>query len=97
MKIELLTAAFNDLKRGRQFYEEQQEGLGRYFYDSLFSDIESLQLYAGIQPIVYGYYRLLCKRFPYAIYYKIKANENILIYRILDCRQSPNKTQNLLM
>ena len=58
MKIELLTAAFNDLKRGRQFYEEQQEGLSRYFYDSLFSDVESLQLYAGIQPIVYGLFQL---------------------------------------
>ena len=96
MKIELLTAAFKDLKRGRSFYEEQQEGLGRYFFDSLFSDIESLQLYAGIHPVVYGYHRLLSKRFPYAIYYRMKASETVLIYRILDCRQSPYKTKDQL-
>jgi hypothetical protein len=30
-----------------QFYERQETGLGWYFLDSLFSDIDSLLLYAG--------------------------------------------------
>ena len=38
-------------------------GLGTYFLDSLYSDIESLRLYAGIHRLVYGdYYRLVSKR-----------------------------------
>jgi hypothetical protein len=48
MKIRLLSSAFNDLARGRDFYEQQGEGLGSYFLDSVFSDIDSLMLYAGI-------------------------------------------------
>ena len=71
MKIEILSSAVSDLIEGRQFYEEQGEGLGEYFFDSLFSDIDSLALYAGIHPIFYGYHRMLSKRFPYAVYYKL--------------------------
>lgn len=56
MKMKILTSAFNDLKKGRRFYEDQDEHLGEYFFDSLFSDIESMVLYAGIQPKVFGYY-----------------------------------------
>lgn len=35
---------------------------------SIFSDIDSLQLYAGIHLKAFGYFRLLSKRFPYAVY-----------------------------
>jgi hypothetical protein len=48
MKIEILSIAMNDIQFGQQFYEKQQEGLGAYFLDSLFSDIDALLLYAGI-------------------------------------------------
>ena len=54
MKIEILSSAMADLAEGRQFYEEQSEGLGEYFFDSLFSDIDSLTLYAGIHKLFYG-------------------------------------------
>jgi hypothetical protein len=46
MKIELLDSAEKDLLDGFKFYERQSRGLGDYFLDSLFSDIESLYLYA---------------------------------------------------
>jgi len=38
-----------------------------------------------------GYYRLLSKRFPFAIYYKIMS-EIVYVYAVLDCRQNPEKT-----
>ena len=68
MRIKILSSAVEDLHLGRVFYEDQGEGLGEYFFDSLFSDIDSLVLYAGIHPKVFGYHRLLSKRFPYAVY-----------------------------
>ena len=92
MKIRLLSSAFNDLARGRDFYEQQGEDLGSYFLDSLFSDIDSLMLYAGIHREVFGFHRLLSKRFPYAIYYRIEAGNEVVVYRVLDCRQNPDKT-----
>ncbi len=95
MNIRILSSAYNDLKRGRMFYEKLAENLGEYFFDSLFSDIDSLILYAGIHPRQFGYFRMLSRRFPYAIYYKIEKDD-ILIWRVLDCRQDPNKTKKQL-
>ena len=96
MKIRILSSAFNDLARGRDFYEEQGEGLGGYFLDSLFSDIDTLMLYAGIHRKVLGFHRLLSKRFPHAIYYQIEAENEAVVYRVLDCRQNPAKTRRAL-
>ncbi len=95
MKIKLLSSARNDLAEGRSFYESQGEGLGEYFFDSLFSDIDSLILYGGIHPKFSGYYRMLSKRFPYAIYYKLERNSAIVVWRILDLRSNPKKLNNL--
>ncbi len=50
MRIKILSTALKDLSEGRLFYEKQGEGLGEYFFDSLFSDIDSLMLYGGIHP-----------------------------------------------
>jgi len=46
MKIRISTSADQDLVEGFHFYENQSEGLGMYFLDSLFSDIDSLKIYA---------------------------------------------------
>ena len=59
MKVRVLRSAFDDLAAGRQFYDRQEEGVGQYFFDSLFSDIDSLVLYAGIHRIQFGYQRML--------------------------------------
>ena len=91
MKIKILSSAFNDLARGRDFYEQQGEGLGSYFLDSLFSDIDSLMLYAGIHRKVFGFHRLLSKRFPHAVYYRVETGNEAVVYRVLDCRQNPDK------
>lgn len=79
-----------DLEIGQNFYEKQNLGLGNYFKDSIISDIESLWLYGGIHPKVFGFYRLLSKRFPYGIYYEIKE-DIVMIVAVLDLRQNPIK------
>lgn len=95
MKIRILTLAVSDIERGRNFYEQQQQGLGDYFLDTLFSDIEALLLHAGVHARHFGYFRALSKRFPYAIYYKI-SGDVIEVWRVLDCRQNPKRTQSAL-
>lgn len=88
MKIRILDSASQDLIKGFHFYEKQDAGLGNYFIDSLFSDIDSLLVYAGIHPMHFGYHRLLSKRFPFAIYYKV-MNHDVSVYAVLDCRRNP--------
>ena len=63
MKIKILPSALADLDRGRIFYARQSKGIGDYFLDSLFSDIDSLELYAGVHIKVFDFHRLLSKRF----------------------------------
>jgi hypothetical protein len=93
--VEILPSAIEDLERGRGFYDKQGEGLGQYFLDSLFSDIDSLALYGGIHSVHWGYHRLLSKRFPYAIYYRV-TGDIIVVWRGLDCRQHSRKTRRVL-
>lgn len=88
MKIVILPSARNDLAGGIAFYESQEEGLGEYFRESLISDIDSLEIYAGSHQRVFGFHRLLSKRFPYAIYYST-GKEAIFVRAILDCRRDP--------
>jgi plasmid stabilization system protein ParE len=96
MKVRILTSAFNDLAAGHEFYERQGEGLGDYFLDSVFADIDSLALYGGIHLTVFGYHRRLATRFPYAIYYRMGSSGEVVVYRVLDCRQDPAKTRSAL-
>lgn len=96
MRVRILTSARNDLAGGREFYEAQSEGLGDYFLDSVFSDIDSLALYGGVHRKVMGYHRLLTRRFPRAVYYKVTSDDEALVFRVLDCRQDPAKTKREL-
>jgi len=89
MIILILPSARDDLSDGFDFYERQQEGLGDYFLESLFSDIESLRLYAGSHPEQFGFHRLLSKRFPFAIYYD-QERKAARIWAVLDCRRDPD-------
>lgn len=59
MNIRLLSLALDDIDSGRRFYDRQQDGPGDYFLDSIFSDIDSLLLYAGVHVKVFGYHRAL--------------------------------------
>jgi len=95
MKLEILDAAEQDLINGFNFYEIQSPGLGQYFLDSIYADIESLLIYHGIHPKCFAYYRLLAKRFPFAVYYRIK-DEYIRIYAVLDCRKNPKSIHERL-
>ncbi|HIG80797.1 MAG TPA: type II toxin-antitoxin system RelE/ParE family toxin [Verrucomicrobiales bacterium] len=96
MRVRILSSALADLRNGRQFYENQEEGAGDYFYDSLFSNIDALKTTAGIHRKVFGFHRLLAKRFPYAVYYKVRDDE-MTVYRVLDCRRNPQAIRDALI
>ena len=90
MQVTILDIAEKDLEHGFLFYEKQSIGLGVYFLDSLYSDIDSLMFYAAIHSQYLNYYRALSKRFPFAIYYKIEK-DIVIVYSVFDCRNNPNK------
>ncbi|NWG87871.1 MAG: type II toxin-antitoxin system RelE/ParE family toxin [Hydrogenophilaceae bacterium] len=96
MRLRIARSAEADLLNGHAFYERQQQGVGSYFLDSLYADIDSLLLYAGIHPKPYGHlYRMLAKRFPFAIYYDLQGNL-VTVVAVLDCRQNPGSIKSRL-
>ena len=60
-----------------------------------FPNIDSLALYAGIHPVRFGHYRLLSRRFPYAVYYLLEGDV-VVIRRVLDLRRNPLQTRRKL-
>jgi hypothetical protein len=88
VRIEILDEAQEDLIEGVRFYEQRETGLGSYFLDCLFSDIDSLLLYAEVHQLVFGYHRCLSKRFPFAVYYDVQGDV-IRVHAVLDCRRNP--------
>jgi len=96
VKIRILSPAERDLEEGYHFYESQSPGLGSYFLDSLYSDIDSLAYFGGIHQLVFGYHRQLSKRFPFAIYYRI-IDDLVLVFAVLDCRRNPSWIRGRLM
>jgi len=88
MNLHVHEQAAADLIDGVMFYERQGSGLGDYFLDSIYSDIESLRLFAGIHRKVFGYHLMLSKVFPFSIYYKV-TGDIVRVWRVLDCRRDP--------
>lgn len=88
MKVRILPSAWSDLSEGYDFYEKSEKGLGRYFYTCLFEDIDSLETFAGIHPVRNGCHRLLSRRFPFVIYYRVEEGIAI-VRRVLDARRDP--------
>jgi plasmid stabilization system protein ParE len=88
MQIELHEDSLEDLKTAYWFYENQQVGLGDYFLDTVYSEIDSLVLYAGIHRKVFGSHRLLIRKFPFGVYYDVRG-EIVDVWSVLDCRKAP--------
>jgi hypothetical protein len=89
MRIRILAAARQDLDDGFWFYESQEPGLGDYFLSSVKGDIEGLRISAGVHPLKHkDYHRLLCRVFPFAVYYT-KAETEVTVYAVVDCRRDP--------
>ena len=86
--VVILEEAAKDLDDGKAFYDQNEEGIGLYFFDSLVSDIESLRIFSGIHSKRFDFYRLLSKRFPFAVYYDIDGGV-ARVAAVLDMRRNP--------
>jgi hypothetical protein len=80
--------AVTDIEDARAFYERLESGLGEYFTACLVADLESLAFFAGIHSIWFGYHRMLCKRFPFAVYYEV-IEDIVMVVAVLDMRRNP--------
>ena len=55
-----------------------------------------MHICAGVHVVCFGrYHRLLSKRFPWSVYYRIEGDE-IRIYAVLDNRRNPDSIKQRL-
>jgi hypothetical protein len=87
--VVILRRAHADLEKGREFYELREAGLGNYFVASLYDDIVSLASLHGFHPQRHGYLRLLARRFPFGIYYRI-SGDVVYVAAVIDLRARPS-------
>jgi plasmid stabilization system protein ParE len=96
-RIEIAKAAEDDLLEGYWFYEAQQTGIGDYFLNSLYADIHSLTVFAGIHAKAYpGTHRTFSARFPFGIYYVLEGDLATVV-AVLDTRQNPSAIRDRLL
>lgn len=88
MLVKILASGHEDIVEGCQFYDSQQEGLGRYFTDYVYCELESLSFLGGMHVRFDDYYKMVLKKFPYSVYYKIQDG-CVIVWRILDNRRNP--------
>ena len=90
MTVRILKTARADLATGYWFYEQQETGLGDYFLRRIYEDLELLGQIAGIHPKTkLGLHKMIARRFPYAIFYRINS-DTVEVLAILDGRRSPD-------
>lgn len=94
-EVSILDEAVDDLHHGQQFYDFQQQGIGDYFVKSLLDDISSLSISAGIHIRQFDFFRLLSKKFPFAVYYQI-SHSIVQIVAVLDMRRDPASIKQIL-
>jgi toxin ParE1/3/4 len=87
--IRLLREAEEELRVAAQFYEEAQPGLGQALVDEVRRATEFIAAHPLTAPIERGEIRVRSSaRFPYRIYYCVRAGE-IVVIAIGHCRRRP--------
>ena len=95
MNVEVRSEAHWDIAAGVAFYDRQGFGVGDYFYQRIFDDIESLSETAGIHEIHFGYYRKIASHHPFLIYYRL-VPKGVEVVAVLDGRSQPSDIDALL-
>lgn len=89
MRIEILDPAKDGLIECYIFYESLEAGVGDYFLESIYGDIDKLSFTAASHPIYDPpYYQMLANKFPFTIYYRVE-DEVAYVDAIIDQRRDP--------
>jgi plasmid stabilization system protein ParE len=84
-------AAAADVEDAYRWYETQRPGLGEEFLVAVSSVVESLVSYPELFPVVYRETRrVLLRRFPYSLYYRI-IDDQIIVVACMHGRRDPRR------
>ena len=76
-----------DIEEARQWYEQQRPGLGNEFLDEISRAIRILEEQPERRPIYYlGFRRLLIRRFPYKVFYRVEG-ARVIVFRVMHAKR----------
>jgi len=79
--------AESDLREAWAWYESQRAGLGDELLTEIRAATQLLETDPERRPIYYrGFRRLLARRFPYKIFYRIE-DDRVIVFRILHAKR----------
>lgn len=89
MEIVLSTSAKWEVKAAARYYEDEVEGLGKAFIESLRAGLIHIRHYPNASVAIKGdWHRHLLSRFPFGIIYRIDQN-TIFVAAIMHLRRKP--------
>ncbi len=89
--LRIAPAAARDIVGAYDWYEEQQPGLGEQFRAELHVAFGLVQQFGEAGPAVHrDLRRLLVRRFPYALYYRL-TDTDVVIRGCFHLRSSPHR------
>jgi len=88
-QVRLRPELLADASAAYQWYEAQATGLGDEFLRSFYASVAV----AGRNPVIFkktytDFRRILLRRFPYALYYRIE-NEAVVFFLLFHCARHP--------
>jgi hypothetical protein len=86
--LEFRPEVVDDLDAAAAFYEGVSPGLGDEFLNQIRIDLKRLENFSGVHSKKLGFQRAHVERFPFAIYYRVRADV-VTILPILDLRGRP--------
>ncbi len=82
-RVSIRAAAVANLREAQEWYEGQCPGLGAEFLLSVAVALTRLEQSPETFPLYYrGFRRVLTRRFPYKLFYRIEG-EAVIVFRIL--------------
>jgi hypothetical protein len=95
MNVDLRPEALSDLVSAAAYFNDISDGWGDHFLRTMEVDLADLGNEAGIHAVYYGLACKFAKVFPFAIYYRVEFDSEV-VYAILSCRMSPEIHKSML-
>jgi toxin ParE1/3/4 len=82
-RVSIRAAGEADLRAAKEWYESQRPGLGGEFLLSIADALARLEQSPELLPLYYrGFRRVMTRRFPYKLFYRIEGDA-VIVFRIL--------------
>ncbi|MEW6532892.1 MAG: type II toxin-antitoxin system RelE/ParE family toxin [Thermodesulfobacteriota bacterium] len=95
--IRFLPDVEEDVVAGYRWYEGKVLGLGEEFLRMFYACLEGIKRNPlGSSRVYHEIRRSLLRRFPYAVYFRVQANE-VIVFGLFHCARDPRRIESTLI